>query len=236
MKHLKMLLAAGLVIGLVSSAGADIIAQYDFGSDTSPSFASADAHAGTTASALDDTTLDAPDTGIITSTDSKIGSENAASVGVEFPVFKARRDNFDENSYGPGYFGFSITANEDVPDWDQLTFDFYRSGANEFSFRLLSSLTDVDEDFEQVGDDTPYGPTDLNTWVEGAPIDLSSLPALSDGETRYFRLQGAYTGGGGLNTRWLGLDNIELSVVPEPATMSLLALGGLGVLIRRRRS
>jgi hypothetical protein len=32
------------------------------------------------------------------------------------------------------------------------------------------------------------------------------------------------------------LDNIELSVVPEPATMSLLALGGLGVLIRRRRS
>jgi hypothetical protein len=28
----------------------------------------------------------------------------------------------------------------------------------------------------------------------------------------------------------------DLSVVPEPATMSLLALGGLGVLIRRKRS
>jgi hypothetical protein len=32
-----------------------------------------------------------------------------------------------------------------------------------------------------------------------------------------------------------GLDNLTVSVVPEPATMSLLALGGLGVIRRRRR-
>ncbi len=33
----------------------------------------------------------------------------------------------------------------------------------------------------------------------------------------------------------VNLDSVSLVVVPEPATMSLLALGGLGVLARRRR-
>ncbi len=35
--------------------------------------------------------------------------------------------------------------------------------------------------------------------------------------------------------RGTGFDNIKVEGVPEPATMSLLAIGGLGVLLRRRR-
>jgi hypothetical protein len=33
---------------------------------------------------------------------------------------------------------------------------------------------------------------------------------------------------------WLGLDNVSLTPVPEPVTMSMLALGGLALLRRKR--
>ena len=42
-------------------------------------------------------------------------------------------------------------------------------------------------------------------------------------------------GGGGSNQQNYKLDDMVYSPVPEPATLSLLALGGLGGLLRRRR-
>ena len=40
----------------------------------------------------------------------------------------------------------------------------------------------------------------------------------------------AYTGGG-----WPEIDDVSISVVPEPATMSLLALGGMAMLRRKKK-
>jgi hypothetical protein len=34
---------------------------------------------------------------------------------------------------------------------------------------------------------------------------------------------------------WVVFDDVNLDVIPEPATLGLLALGGVGMLLRRRR-
>lgn len=35
---------------------------------------------------------------------------------------------------------------------------------------------------------------------------------------------------------WGGMDDVKVQVVPEPATMALLGIGGLGLLVRRKRN
>jgi hypothetical protein len=38
-----------------------------------------------------------------------------------------------------------------------------------------------------------------------------------------------------IKTRLVAMDNIEVGLIPEPATVGLLAIGGVGLLLRRRR-
>ena len=38
-----------------------------------------------------------------------------------------------------------------------------------------------------------------------------------------------------IKTRLGAIDNIDVGIIPEPATMAMISLGGIGLLFRRRR-
>ncbi len=79
-----------------------------------------------------------------------------------------------------------------------------------------------------------YDGSSVKMYVDGvleatdtAPGDLSGI------DTLYIRTGSGFLGAPAPEAGTFSADNISL--IPEPATMSLLALGGIGVLIRRRR-
>ena len=236
MKLFKTLAAVALIVGLAGMAGADVIALYDFGTDAgNTSFASADTDTVTTASDFSDAVLGGTVNDFMTSNTSGLGVSPDPS---GWPVFRMSSDNFNvDGTFGDDtgrYVSFSITAtNGAIAVWDSLTFDWARTDATKYSARLLSSTEDTDGTFGQVGDDVGFGPADDDTWAE-AGIDLSALGQLDQGDTRYFRLQFAADTNKFNSNRSMVIDDVTVTI-PEPATMSLLALGGLGVLIRRKK-
>ncbi len=66
-------------------------------------------------------------------------------------------------------------------------------------------------------------------------IDVSSI-SLDDGEEGYFQItfDGATPSGSTVNSS-SAIDNVELTVVPEPSSAALLGLGGLALILRRRK-
>jgi hypothetical protein len=68
-----------------------------------------------------------------------------------------------------------------------------------------------------------------NLWTSVSETLLSTAYTFTDTAKIRFR------SGGWANSTHHQQDNIVISAVPEPATMSLLALGGLGLLRRKRR-
>lgn len=69
------------------------------------------------------------------------------------------------------------------------------------------------------------------TWAgQTLTFNASALPA-SWGKNIGIELLNATTG-----DSWLGLDNIRLSVVPEPSSVALLGLGLMALALRRRQS
>ena len=117
----------------------------------------------------------------------------------------------------------NLTGYEDIAiRWD------YRSTGTGPTNALLSYRVEAAEwsTVEEISltDDSAYHPY---------AKDLSLLTELNNAATVQFRLSG-FTGGSGSGTH--RIDNLQIAAIPEPLSLSLIGLFGLGVLIVRRFS
>jgi hypothetical protein len=93
-----------------------------------------------------------------------------------------------------------------------------------------------DDSWQMLGfsSDTAFiDPMSLGDANQVVPVVTDSTYV--DSTMGYAGLYHGGAAGGSATNRDAQFDNVSLDVVPEPATMSLLALGGLAGLIRRRR-
>lgn len=151
------------------------------------------------------------------------------------------------------YLGFSVTADQNNIGLTDLSFDLGTSiGANQIatSGDVVFDTLETNAQLFYSTDGTTFNPiggliesvatsteeagefTGMNTYS----IDLSSLDLLDTGESIDFRLGLSDNRGGGTTTMGHYLDNVMLEgvVIPEPTSVALFGLAGLGLLRRRR--
>ncbi len=163
------------------------------------------------------------------------------------PAGNGSANSYSVNTWELGdYTQFSTSALgfKDI----QITFDATSSGTGPRDFKLQYSTDGVSfTDFTtyQVLANASPNPTWNGTTsspIYSLAFDLSSITALNDDASIFFRLtmnsttsaSGATVAAGGTSR----VDNVTVNgnVIPEPATMALLALGSGMMLLRRRQA
>ncbi len=138
--------------------------------------------------------------------------------------------------FGYGERAFDFTWDEDWSgaDKDLLKITFAGAGAPE-SIRIKFYLNgDIGGAPKYLNDEIVFsagqkvGYYALSGSINPQNVDVDALRQHVTGMAVY------YVGADNGNQNW-ALEQVELVPVPEPATMSLVGLGGLGVLARRRR-
>ncbi len=230
---------ASLIAVSLSSAHAAVIAQYDFEADLNASTADSNVTAGTITSGA----------GISGSGESgRSGTTNS---------FYARASATSTSSISVGtaiaaddYFSVTIGADSGYYiDLESITLDYGYTrdgvsfGEKEFKAYVFSSYTGFVDAGDILGSESIETTVDDNSvqYPGGSPsltVDLSAYSYVWSGGDIEFRIYlGDTTNGVAYIHR---VDNVTLNgtvaVVPEPSSTALLGLGGLSLMLRRKRS
>ncbi len=243
-KTLSLVLAAGVTTGLATAASAAVLSQYTIPNDTT--LTPTTEAAGVAASNLTD-----GGTGTFGGLDRTIGSDSSnltSSTGVTVQGSAVFANGTSSGAVArkgyPTSFSSPVTASTRYIQFtlapesgttislSSITLDAAKGGTSSTrSFRLGYSTDGFTTATDLGGAD--FGSTP-GAWAFGNfSFDVSAITALqTTSNTVTFRLFGKVPGD---NTQ-IGYDNITIngSVVPEPASLALLGLGGLGLIGRRR--
>jgi hypothetical protein len=158
------------------------------------------------------------------------------SIFVRYNATDGTDNNLVEALGNDAYATITITNNTgDVYGLDELSFNFYwDSGGNNSERGAMYVMSDRSA-YENGNELLSFAKEATDDTTSNVSADLSSLTSLGTGSSIEFRL---YFSDNANNTSPIfRVDNVTVNgtAVPEPSSTVLLGLGGLALILRRRR-